>query len=149
MRCLLLVDLSKITLPDAVKSVLVTIAIIFAVWEIYKKGKEIWTKMYNKKHQSDDFQSTVSKHDTEIKDVKTKIDAVATMMDTLFEINKIQTRHTIVNACTEAIEKGYIDQLKLQSLEEMYSMYTEVLKGNSYVSTLVLKVRKLDVRIGE
>jgi hypothetical protein len=146
---LLTIDITQLTIGEVFKSIFVTLAIIFAVYEIGKKLRELWIKAYNKKHQSDDFHSTVTKHDTEIKEVKIKLDNVATMIDTLFEINKIQTRHTIVNTCTRAIEKGYIDQLELQSLEEMYTMYTEVLKGNSYVSTLMYRVRKLEIRIGD
>jgi hypothetical protein len=70
-------------------------------------------------------------------------------MNTLFEITKIQTRQVIVSLCLKEIEKGSIDQYQLKAIEDLYSMYKDTLNGNSYVTTIITKVRKLKVEINE
>ena len=114
-----------------------------------KWGYTALTNWYKGKKNKEVVNESVDKHERDISGLNTKIDTIMTMIDTIFEINKIQTRYIIVNACTEAIENGYIEQYQLQSLEDMYSMYTKVLLGNSYVSTLMVKIRKLNIKTGE
>ena len=99
------------------------------------------------KKSKDELQEKVEKHDSDIGGLKVNFENVSDKMDTLFEVMKIQTRQTLVNLCLEEIEKGCIDQYQLQAIEDLYSMYKDTLHGNSYVSTLVMKVRKLKVDV--
>ena len=101
---------------------------------------------YKLKKKNDDLFEMVEKHDVEIRDINSKMDTMMEMIDKLFDMNKIQTRHSIVSSCTDALEREYIEQHRLQSLEDMFSMYTEVLHGNSYVGTLMAKVRLLPIK---
>ena len=111
-------------------------------------GKWVWVhfnKAYKLKKGSEDFHAKVERHDVELCGVTKKFDDLMEMVNTLFEINKIQTRYSIVSACNEALENECIEQYQLQAIEDMYTMYTEILKGNSYVTTLVKKVRRLEI----
>ena len=74
---------------------------------------------------------------------------IANKLDDLVEINKIIIRYLIVSACMNAIEKGYIEEYELQSLEDLYTVYSEILHSNSYVTGLVKRVRYLEVRNGD
>lgn len=73
------------------------------------------------------------------------MDQVVLISNQSVKINKIQTQHSIVASYTEVLEKGRVEQYQLQSIEDMYTMYSEILHGNSYVTTLVNKVRALPI----
>lgn len=102
---------------------------------------------YNVKRNNENLHDKVEKHDNEIKNLRDELTNVSDKINTLFEITKIQTRQVIVSLCLEAIEKTCIDQYQLQAIEDLYLMYKDVLHGNSYVSTLVMKIRKLKVEV--
>lgn len=133
-------DLSRISL---ILGLFLTIANV-SNWTI-----KYFNGAYKLKKNKEVLNEDVTKSKTDISEIKIQIHNVTDMIDKLFEINKIQTRYIIVNACTEAIENGHIEQYELQSLEDMYSMYTDVLHGNSYVTTLMKKLRRLEIRNGE
>jgi uncharacterized protein YjgD (DUF1641 family) len=106
----------------------------------------LFTKAHEAKSKSEDFKETVEKHTEEIQELNDKIDKLVDISNQLIEINKIQTRHYIVETCTWAIEQKEIEQYQLQSLEDMYEMYTQILHGNSYATTMMNKVRTLPIK---
>lgn len=104
-----------------------------------------FNKAYKLKKNSEDFHSKVERHDNEIKELNDALGIFPAKFDALFEITKIQIRYSIVSACNEALERNEIDQYQLQAIEDMYTIYTEILHANSYVTTLVYKVRELKI----
>lgn len=103
-------------------------------------------KAYKLKKDNEDFKQTVAKHTKDIEVINKKVDSLMEMKEQLMEINKIQVRNTIVNTCYQIIENEYVETYQLQSLEDMYEMYKSILNGNSYVSTMMKKVRGLPIR---
>lgn len=106
-----------------------------------------FNKAYKIKKGSEDFHKTVDTHSKEISETNIKIDSINSSINKLFEIIKTQIRYDIVQTCEDAISIGFIEQYRLQSLEDLYTIYSgEVLKGNSYASTMMYKVRKLPIK---
>lgn len=54
-------------------------------------------------------------------------------------------RTQIVCMYEDSLDKGYITNLKLHSMEQMYSSY-KALNGNTFVDDIMIKVRKLEVK---
>lgn len=101
--------------------------------------------VYNLKKEKQELIDKVNKHEKDFIEMKN----IANKLDDLVEINKIIIRYLIVSACMNAIEKGYIEEYELQSLEDLYTVYSEILHSNSYVTGLVKRVRHLEVRNGD
>jgi hypothetical protein len=127
-------DLSKFAL---------IIGILLSLINIAHWSRKYFNGAYRLKRKKEDLQKEVGKHKNEINELKITFGDVLGKFDTLYEIMKIQIRYSIVSACNEAIENKEVDQYQLQAIEDMYTVYTDVLHANSYVSTLVHKVRKL------
>lgn len=72
-----------------------------------------------------------------------KLDSIIEKLDKQDNSNFIKLRHDIVQAGEDAIEKGRLTVRRLASLEEMYDEYINTYNGNSYVQTLMVKVRAL------
>jgi len=87
----------------------------------------------------------LDQHDNDICNFSTKLDKITDTLDTNKEVTKIMIRFDIVNACMKAIERGKIYRNELQSISDLYEVYSGVLKGNSYVSTLYEKVCNLPI----
>jgi hypothetical protein len=106
-----------------------------------------FNKAYKFKKGSEDFHKTVDTHSKEIGETNKKIDQINTSIVKLFEIIKTQIRYDIVQTSEDAISNGFIEQYRLQSLEDLYTIYSgDVLNGNSYASTMMYKVRKLPLK---
>lgn len=125
-----------ITLVTTIVSAVIAVSI-----KVYKHMNK-WRLAKNKIETKE---KTLENHTKEISEIKKEIDKLLEFNDRMIEINKIQTRHALVRACTEAISQKFITESQLQSLEDMYELYTNILNGNSYVLTLMKKVRQLDV----
>jgi hypothetical protein len=123
-----------------VTGVVLTLINIFG-W-IYK----YFMKAYKLKRSDEVFHETVEQHGKDIGLATQSIKELAGMKEELYEINKMILRHNIVSSCYQAIEKGSIEQYQLQSLEDMYNVYTTILNGNSYASTMMHRARKLPIK---
>lgn len=55
---------------------------------------------------------------------------------------KTSTRHVIIRACEEYLDRGEIESYELKSLEDLYSSYKNNLNGNSYARDLIHEVRR-------
>lgn len=85
------------------------------------------------------IQETINHTNSTIIQVQQKLD---TEMDAL----KINTRHSIIRACEEYINRGYIESYELKALEDLYSSYKDNLNGNSYTKDLMWRVRRLEIQ---
>ena len=86
----------------------------------------------------------VKEHDELLKSIK---DDLADMKQKQLERDKadfVRLKYSIVRAAEEYISKNEITIRQLKSLEENYEEYHKN-HGNSYVTTLMWKVRKLPV----
>lgn len=84
-------------------------------------------------------------YDTRLTVVDLKLDRIIEQLDKRESLDFKKLRNQIVQLGEDAIDKGKITIRKLKSLEELYSEYTDKYDGNSYVETLMLKVRELPV----
>lgn len=129
-------ELSKVSL---------TIGLILTVLNVLNWGYRYFNGAYKLRKDKQDLNDKVNMNCVDICELKTSHKELIGKLDDLFEINKIQTRYSIVSACIVALENESIEQYQLQSLEDMYSMYKDILHGNSYTSTLIKRVRNLKI----
>lgn len=74
-----------------------------------------------------------------------KLDKIIDQLEKRESLDFKKLRNQIVQLGEDAIDRGSISIRKLKSLEELYSEYVDKYDGNSYVQTLMKKVRDLPV----
>lgn len=74
-----------------------------------------------------------------------KLDRIIEQLDKKENLDFKKLRNEIVQLGEAAVERGCITIRQLKSLEELYSEYVDTYQGNSYVVTLMIKVRELEV----
>lgn len=84
-------------------------------------------------------------YDSKINSVDDKLDIILEKLNKQDQLDLKKLRHSIVRAGEEYIDKQKVSCRQLASLEEMYDEYTKTYHANSYVSTLMVKVRALPV----
>ena len=137
--------LADIKIGTLIAWCLVIIAIIASV---IKGVKSVYTFIckYNELKGINERQSKMlEEHKRLIETINTNLLKIGKSLDEQKDINMKYVRHIIVEACHEAIKAKGIQIEQLASLEEMYDEYVNVFNGNSYVSGLVARVRKLDI----
>ena len=102
---------------------------------------KIFEKAHETKEENEEFKKLVKDHEEEIKSIKDILLEIKSKIDENDKLELKNLRHKIVRAA----EEYTIRQLK--ALEELFEEYHKR-NGNSYVSTLMQKVRLLPV-IGE
>ena len=86
-------------------------------------------------------------HEKDIQNICLDIQKVDEKLDAFIKAYKIQLRHSIVRSCEEALRDGEISGYALQSIDDLYEVYSvDLIKGDTYATTLVRKVHK-DVAI--
>ena len=78
--------------------------------------------------------------------LKSVIEEIKVNSDLQKQTNILTLRTLIVNKCEIAIEEGYIYNDDLQDIIDMFVIY-ESHGGNSYVHTLIDKIRTLNIKI--
>lgn len=124
----------------------VSIASIIAVIcvgiiKLYK----VFTKYSQLKRENEDQKALIQKHDTVLIEVNELLQGITTSLNEQKQVSLKQIRHMIIHICDDAIAAERISAGKLRLLEELYSDYVDIFKGNGYVKTLVVKVRTLPV----
>lgn len=109
------------------------------------KMYKLFTKYKEAKDKDEKQEKAIAEHDNTLKEINVTLKSIQNSLDEQKEVNLKQLRHTIVQTCEEALEKGEISINKLRSLEEMYEEYVKIFHGNGYVKTLVMRVRKLRI----
>lgn len=66
-------------------------------------------------------------------------------LDALCESNRNLLRKDIIYIYEEALEKGYITNLKLAAAEESYTSYRR-LKGNKFIEDVMVKLRAMNIK---
>lgn len=89
-------------------------------------------------------------HDREVsreiqKDIFNQLTSIVAKLDKKDSLDFKKLRHSIVQAGEIYLEKGFVTVRQLRSLEDMFEEYTTNYNGNSYISTLMVKVRQLKV----
>lgn len=108
--------------------------------------KETETK-FDKREHDHWAESKVIRSELEEKvtNLDSKLDLIIKQLDKKDNLDFKKLRNEIIQLGEAAIERGYITIRQLKSLEELFSEYTNTYNGNSYVVTLMVKVRQLEV----
>lgn len=137
--------LSGISIGTVMAWIIVIFAIIATLCTVTIKLYKVFTKYKEMKDNDERQKEIIENHDNTLKDIENTLHEIKDSLDEQKEVNLKQIRHTIVHTCEEALEKGEISANKFRSLEEMYDEYTRIFHGNGYVTTLVGKVRELNI----
>lgn len=141
---------ANIPTSTSIKWVIIFFSLVGSLALFVTRCNNTFEKWRKKKNNKEDQEDLIVKSEEQIKILMESIEKISEMVSTLrhesIDRDKIQIRHTIVTCSNDAIERGSIDSLELQALEDLYSLYTdEPINGNSYASTLMKKVRKLPI----
>lgn len=134
---------------STVELVAIMIAVFAGVKGIYEGIMWILDKLdiyHNTRSKNERLEQSLKDNTEQIIQINEKLKETAESISRYFEITKIQFRHSIVRAAEEYIDKGFIYSYELESIEDMYQTYHEVLKGNSYVTVMMEKVRTLPIK---
>ena len=124
------------------------IVIAVIITTITKGVKNIYTyiKKYNTLKEDNEKQTQIIKdHEETLTKINECLSKINKSLDEQKDINLKYCRHIIVRACHDVIVAGNMQIEQLASIEEMYEEYVNVFHGNSYVSGLVARVRKLPI----
>ena len=108
-----------------------------ALGGIITVGINYFNKLYKLKKNNEDAKENIKDNTKSIKEHSEKIELI-------LETIKIDFRFQITQGCLAALREGEIETENLQSLLDLYEIYTK-LGGNSYVESLINKVKKLKV----
>lgn len=118
--------LSTISAGTALKWIIIIIGLISAfVVFIIKcyEAIEKWRKLKNTEEKKD---KNITEAATAIADIQAMLkvlnDKIDVMVKESRKIDKTQIRHSIVRSCLDALEKGNIDPMQLQTLEDLYAI---------------------------
>lgn len=141
--------LAQIPIGTIVAWIAVIVAIIAAIVAGTIKLYQVFSKYQALKAKDEAEAEALRAHEEELKEIKECLTAIRQSLDEQKEVNLKQIRHTIVEICNIALEKGEISVSRLKSMEEMYEEYTDVFHANGYVKTLVTRVRKTVKIVGQ
>lgn len=114
--------------------------IMAATVKLYK-----WFEMAHRvKEENDDFRAMVKGHDELLKSIKEDLIEIKRENAERDKSDFLRLKYSIVRAAEEYVSKNEITIRQLKSLEENYEEY-HTKHGNSYVTTLMRKVRNLPV----
>lgn len=140
-------QLSAVPIGTIVAWITVLAGIIGVVSTGTIKLYKIFEKAHETKEENEEFKKLVKGHEEEIKSIKEILLDIQNKLDENDRLELKNLRHKIVRAAEEYIASGRITIRQLKALEELFEEYHKR-NGNSYVSTLMNKVRLLPV-IGE
>jgi len=140
-------QLSAVPIGTIVAWITVLAGIIGVVSTGTIKLYKIFEKAHETKEENEEFKKLVKGHEEEIKSIKEILLDIQNKLDENDRLELKNLRHKIVRASEEYIANGRITIRQLKALEELFEEYHKR-NGNSYVSTLMNKVRLLPV-IGE
>lgn len=145
-------DFMKFISNHSVDELLFSIcALVGLVLTLEKSIKWLLNKFnwyHKKKTESEDFYSVLKTHTIEIENINKQMEQFSKTLNLLMYVTKENTKHSITRVCEEYLERGSIKMYELQSLEDAVKGY-ESINGNSYVHTLMKKVRVLKVIIND
>lgn len=98
-----------------------------------------------KQDEEAEIKKRLEEHDTKLDNISMMLKALQENAEKRDRTKQKELRHAIINAGQQALYHGSITTRSLKSLEELYEEYEHEYDGNSYASTLMLKVRQLPV----
>lgn len=105
---------------------------------------KIFEKAHATKEENAELRKLVKEHEEEIESIKAILLDIRTKLEENDKLEFKNLRHKIVHSAEEYVAKGEITIRQLKALEELFEAYHNK-NGNSYVSTLMQKVRDLPV----
>lgn len=114
--------------------------IITATIKLYK----VFERTHEIKEENKEYKKMVSEHDSQLKKMEEVLQSILNKLDEQDKVEFSRLRYSLVRAGEEYVSLGNITIRQLRSLEEMYEKYHSK-HGNSYVTTLMNKVRQLPV----
>lgn len=137
--------LSDITIGTIIAWVGVIAAIITAIGATAVKIYKVFDKARDLKDENDAFLKMVKLHDEQLNTINDALKDIQRKLERNRKTEFVKLRHSIIRDAEEYVSKGNITIRQLRSLEEMYGEYHDDMHGNSYVTTLMKKVRVLPV----
>ena len=134
--------LSEIPIGTVIGWVIVIASIISTICAITIRLYKIFDRYRKVKDRDNEQQKIIEDHTATLEKIDKALEEIRESLAEQKEVNLKQVRNTIVHDCEDALNNKTISINKLRSLEEMYDEYTSVFHANSYVTTLVKRVRK-------
>lgn len=125
--------------------VIVVLLIINCMIAISMRFYKIFEFSQKYKKEKDTLKDKIDIHDKQLSRIMKQLCGIENILKDQNIMEFKRMRHEIVQAGEDAISKGSITIRQLKSLEELYEVYHDKQHGNGYVSTLMLKVRKLPI----
>lgn len=143
--------LSGISVGDIVAWIMVIGAIVGTIVATTIKLYKAFDKYRSLKEKNEQQEKVIEEHDKILKEFHETLQSIKNeLLDLRKEVSDVnlkQMRHAIIRDCEDAIDKQFVYAEELASIEEMYELYVEVYHGNGYVTSLVVKVRNLPIRV--
>lgn len=146
----IILALSTVSAGTVLKWIVIFGAMIGAIIGASVKGYKMFEKLRKYENKKDELEDFIKQTKDDISELKNRYVELAEFVKQIKEesnkIDQIKLRHSIVRACEEAIENGYITLEALKAIDELYEVYHGILNGNSYAEDLVKIVHTLPVR---
>jgi hypothetical protein len=136
--------LSSIPIGTIIAWGTVIVGIITAIITVTIKLYKIFDKTHKMKEENLEFRQMVKKHEEQLRLINEKLSSIQENLSKRDEIDLKNMRYQIVRAGEEYVSVGQVTIRQLRSLEELFEEYHNR-HGNSYVTTLMRKVRNLPV----
>lgn len=136
--------LSSIPIGTIIAWGTVIVGIITAIITVTIKLYKIFDKTHKMKEENLEFRQMVKKHEEQLRLINEKLSSIQENLSKRDEIDLKNMRYQIVRAGEEYVSVGQVTIRQLRSLEELFEEYHNR-HGNSYVTTLMRKVRSLPV----
>lgn len=114
--------------------------IVAGVTWLYKKFERI----KERKDEYEGQEKRLKEHDEILHDIQESLKRIEERYQTDHEAQGRSLKHDITDACNRALAEGHIKLSTLKSIEEMFEDYQRIYNGNSWVHTLVEKVRQIE-----
>ncbi len=137
--------LSSIPIGTVAAWIMVIAGIIGATGAVVIKLYKAFEKYHKVMDENNAVREMVQRHDDCLEKILDKLNDIQEDIKKREKSDFKKLRHSIVRAGEEAVTKKAIKIRELKSLEELYTDYHDNKHGNSYVSTLMAKVRLLPV----
>lgn len=116
-------------------------AIVAGIVKLYKT----FEKYRKYKEEDEEQRATLKRHDEILCDIQNSLHRIENNYKTDHEVQRRRLKHDLTEYCNDALLNGSIKLSTLKSIEEMYDDYTNIFEGNSWVHTLIDKVRMIPV----
>lgn len=100
---------------------------------------------HKRKNNEEELVEIIKNHTNQICEINDQLKQFGVILENNNEITKRMLRHTVTKSCEEYLKRGSIETYELQALEDLFHVYEKILNGNSFVHTLMKKIRKLQV----